>query len=691
MGESRPRLPALPLDAALAAGRRERAPTISPDLGAKRKLVPRIFDTAGRRPPEGIAAAAAALARGQLVAMPTETVYGLAADADQRRSGRPHLPRQGTAALQSADRPRCLDWQRRERIAVVHAGGGAAGRSLLARTTDAGPAEAAGAPASPISSPPASTRSRSACRRIRWRRRCSTACGRPLAAPSANRSGHVSPTTAAHVAADLGEAVERHPRRRADAESASKSTIVGWSDDVPSCSAPAAVSRARSRRCSAAAAPRAGQRGDRRGARHARLALRAGARRSGSSATTCGPGEALLAFGLTLPPGREASVATVNLSEAGRPCARPPPGSSPRSAHSIGKADGDRGDADPGRGARRGDQRPPAPRRRAALVAPRLPRRARCSASRRATSSSAPRARHRRPPAARCGGDQEVAAAAAGLRQALALEAQSRPPLDFGGTVSVTGPSRVGTRTLAPSTASSRVTADVAAERVALDPEERVRHELDGDQGVAGGPPSAPGRPCPLRRIVWPERVPGEWRPPWCARSAARRGPSRRVTSCSSVTATVAATSSPRAACGARARARRRGRSRRGCRSGCRRPPKGSPRRRRSTSGTCARRPAGSAGAASATEPRARAAGKALPETRLAVRADLAAVELLALLLVADDLVGGVRLVEALLRLAGRTCSCRGGASWRACGRPLDFGLACRLADTEHLVGIAHG
>jgi L-threonylcarbamoyladenylate synthase len=34
-----------------------------------------------------------------------------------------------------------------------------------------------------------------------------TACGRPLAAPSANRSGRISPTTAAHVAADLNGSV----------------------------------------------------------------------------------------------------------------------------------------------------------------------------------------------------------------------------------------------------------------------------------------------------------------------------------------------------------------------------------------------------------------------------------------------------------------------------------------------------
>ncbi len=34
-------------------------------------------------------------------------------------------------------------------------------------------------------------------------RRLLLAAGRPIAAPSANRSGHVSPTTAAHVTADL--------------------------------------------------------------------------------------------------------------------------------------------------------------------------------------------------------------------------------------------------------------------------------------------------------------------------------------------------------------------------------------------------------------------------------------------------------------------------------------------------------
>ena len=39
-------------------------------------------------------------------------------------------------------------------------------------------------------------------------RRLIEATGRPVAAPSANRSGHVSPTTAAHVAEDLGSRID---------------------------------------------------------------------------------------------------------------------------------------------------------------------------------------------------------------------------------------------------------------------------------------------------------------------------------------------------------------------------------------------------------------------------------------------------------------------------------------------------
>ena len=54
---------------------------------------------------DNVAAAAACLRGGGLVAMPTETVYGLAADATSDARGGGDLRRQGAAALQSADRP----------------------------------------------------------------------------------------------------------------------------------------------------------------------------------------------------------------------------------------------------------------------------------------------------------------------------------------------------------------------------------------------------------------------------------------------------------------------------------------------------------------------------------------------------------------------------------------------------------
>ncbi len=58
------------------------------------------------------------------------------------------------------------------------------------------------------------------------------AVDRPVAAPSANRSGHVSPTTAEHVAADLGA----HVAMILDAGPATvglESTIVGFDDGEP--------------------------------------------------------------------------------------------------------------------------------------------------------------------------------------------------------------------------------------------------------------------------------------------------------------------------------------------------------------------------------------------------------------------------------------------------------------------------
>ena len=152
-----------------------------------------------------IEAAAQILLGGGLVAFPTETVYGLGADAtsDSAVAGifaakeRPdfnplivHVPDQAAAAAQVVfskaaqalaeafwPGPLTLVLPRRQdsRISLLCSAGL---DSLGVR-----------APAHPVA------------------QRLLTACGLPLAAPSANRSGRISPTTAAHVAESLGAAV----------------------------------------------------------------------------------------------------------------------------------------------------------------------------------------------------------------------------------------------------------------------------------------------------------------------------------------------------------------------------------------------------------------------------------------------------------------------------------------------------
>ena len=69
------------------------------------------------------------------------------------------------------------------------------------------------------------------------------AAGRPIAAPSANRSGAVSPTTAAHVAEGLGGAVEMildgGPSRVGV-----ESTVIGLGEGAPTLLRPGAIGRA---------------------------------------------------------------------------------------------------------------------------------------------------------------------------------------------------------------------------------------------------------------------------------------------------------------------------------------------------------------------------------------------------------------------------------------------------------------
>lgn len=155
---------------------------------------------------EGIAEAAEVLRRGGLVAVPTETVYGLAARADSaeavagiyRAKGRPdfnplivHVP-----GLAQAEALAVFDDRARKLAAAFWPGALTLvlplqpGAVVTPAVTAGLPTLALRCPAHPVM------------------RRVLEATGLALAAPSANRSGGVSPTSAQHVASSLGDRVE---------------------------------------------------------------------------------------------------------------------------------------------------------------------------------------------------------------------------------------------------------------------------------------------------------------------------------------------------------------------------------------------------------------------------------------------------------------------------------------------------
>jgi L-threonylcarbamoyladenylate synthase len=151
--------------------------------------------------PSDLARAAALLRAGELVAFPTETVYGLGGDATNDRA---------VAAIFAAkDRPKfnplivhVADADDARRMVTFDARADALAAKywpgpltlVLPRRADCGVSLLAGAgldslavrvPAHPVA------------------HELLRAAGRPIAAPSANRSGHVSPTSAEHVIAEL--------------------------------------------------------------------------------------------------------------------------------------------------------------------------------------------------------------------------------------------------------------------------------------------------------------------------------------------------------------------------------------------------------------------------------------------------------------------------------------------------------
>ena len=155
---------------------------------------------------QGIARAAALIASGQPVALPTETVYGLAARADSPEAvaaiyaakGRPgfnplivHV-----ASVAQAEAIAQFDDRARDLAAKFWPGALTLVLSLKPEARIA-PAVTAGLPTIALRCPAHPVM-----------RGVLEASGLPLAAPSANRSGGVSPTSAAHVAASLAGRIE---------------------------------------------------------------------------------------------------------------------------------------------------------------------------------------------------------------------------------------------------------------------------------------------------------------------------------------------------------------------------------------------------------------------------------------------------------------------------------------------------
>jgi L-threonylcarbamoyladenylate synthase len=180
--------------------------------------------------PETIALAAEILSEGGLVAIPTETVYGLAADAAN--------PEAVARLYEAKGRPRfnpliahISSWEMAEREAEF---------SPLARAC----AEAFWPGPLTLVLPAKSSGRVSELARagletlaVRWPKHRAAAAlievfGRPLVAPSANRSGHVSPTRAEHVAEDLGERISLI-LDGGPCDVGMESTILGFQDGEP--------------------------------------------------------------------------------------------------------------------------------------------------------------------------------------------------------------------------------------------------------------------------------------------------------------------------------------------------------------------------------------------------------------------------------------------------------------------------
>jgi L-threonylcarbamoyladenylate synthase len=264
-----------------------------------------------------VAKVARALAEGGLVAFPTETVYGLGADATNpaaiarlyQAKGRPSFNPliAHVSDLRAATRIGRFDAQA---IALAEAFWPGPLTLVLPKTRDCAVADLATAGLDSIAiRVPAHPVARDILR----------AFGGPVVAPSANLSGHVSPTTAAHVQSDLAGRIDLIVDGGA-VEVGVESTIVGCFDE-PMLLRPGGVPRGEIERVlgRALVQPPEDADGDTGqplapGMLASHYAPRTRVR---LNAKKIEAGEALLAFGSDRMPGVDAATAVMNLSAHG--------------------------------------------------------------------------------------------------------------------------------------------------------------------------------------------------------------------------------------------------------------------------------------------------------------------------------------------------------------------------------------
>jgi len=260
-----------------------------------------------------LAEAGKLLAAGGLVAFPTETVYGLGANATNPRAiarlyaakGRPsfnpliaHVPDVASALLLGDFPPLAL------KLAEAFWPGALTLVVPVSETSPVCELARAGLPSLAIRVPD-----------HRGAEAILRAAGLPIAAPSANRSGHVSPTRPEHVLSDLDGIIDAVIDGGAT-EIGVESTILGCLDNTVVMLRPGGIPReaieavlgfALTEGKEDTEAPLAPGRLSSHYAPEHALRL---------EATRIQPGEACLAFGLPLPEGADAAL-TLNLSEQG--------------------------------------------------------------------------------------------------------------------------------------------------------------------------------------------------------------------------------------------------------------------------------------------------------------------------------------------------------------------------------------